>query len=211
MRKILRVAAAAAALVAGSAEAATLINGSFETGVNPPGSSFRTLNAGNTNLTGWTIGAGGIDWIGTYWRASNGVRSLDMTAINAGRISQTFATRIGQRYFVSFDLAGNPDANGGSRLKSLDVTINGGGLANYTFDTTGLTRTNMGWTSKTYSFLATTTASTLAFTSRNDRASGPAIDNVTIALPEASTWVMMIIGFGLVGAASRRRRNVVAA
>lgn len=211
MRQIFRVAAAAAALVSSSAHAAILINGSFETGVSPPSTNFTTLNAGNTNLTGWTIGAGGIDWIGTYWQASDGVRSLDMTAINAGSISQTFATIIGQRYLVSFDLAGNPDANGGSRLKSLDVTINGSGLANYTFDTTGFTRNNMGWTGKTYSFLATTAASTLTFTSRNGRASGPALDNVAVSVPEAATWAMMIIGFGLVGAVSRRRRSIVAA
>lgn len=203
MRLVL--ATAAAALLAGSAQAASIVNGSFEFGVNPPGASFTTLSAGNTDLTGWTIGDGGIDWIGTYWQASNGVRSLDMTAVSAGSISQTLATVVGQRYLVTFDIAGNPDPNGGPTLKSLDVTVNGTGLANYTFDTSGFSVGAMGWASKSYSFVATSTASTLTFTSNNGFASGPALDNVAIAVPEAATWVMMIAGFGMVGAVARRR------
>jgi choice-of-anchor C domain-containing protein len=209
--RVLFASMTAAAMLAGSAQAATIVNGSFEIGVNPPTTSFTTLGAGNTDLTGWSIGGGGIDWIGAYWQASNGVRSLDMTAITAGSISQTLSTVIGQRYVVTFDLAGNPDPNGGPTLKSLDVTVNGLDLVNYTFDTTGFSTSNMGWESKSYSFVATSTSSTLAFTSNNGLASGPALDNVAVAVPEAATWAMMIAGFGLVGAASRRRRSAVAA
>jgi hypothetical protein len=42
---------------------------------------------------------------------------------------------------------------------------------------------------------------------------GPIIDNVLVtqgAIPEPASWAMLIAGFGLVGAASRRRRAVVA-
>ncbi|MBT9472342.1 MAG: PEPxxWA-CTERM sorting domain-containing protein [Phenylobacterium sp.] len=39
---------------------------------------------------------------------------------------------------------------------------------------------------------------------------GPLLDNVSIgvssAVPEPATWAMMIMGFGLVGSAMRRRQ-----
>jgi choice-of-anchor C domain-containing protein len=205
------VATVASLLLAGAASAATIVNGSFEAGVNPPSNNFTPLGAGNTNITGWTIGGGGVDWIGTFWQASDGTRSVDMTAITAGLISQDIATIVGQRYIVSFDLAGNPNPSGGPTLKSLDVSINGSGLANYTFDTAGFTRSDMGWISNRYSFIADSATSTLTFASNNGFASGPALDNVTIAVPEPTTWAMLIMGFGLVGAAKRRRRTIVIA
>jgi hypothetical protein len=37
------------------------------------------------------------------------------------------------------------------------------------------------------------------------------IDSLTLGVPEPASWAMLIAGFGLVGAASRRRRTVVAA
>jgi hypothetical protein len=46
----------------------------------------------------------------------------------------------------------------------------------------------------------------------NDSA-GPIIDNILVdsAVPEPSTWLMLIAGFGMVGVAARRRRSSVAA
>ena len=40
---------------------------------------------------------------------------------------------------------------------------------------------------------------------------GYRIDSLTLGVPEPASWAMLITGFGLVGAASRRRRHVVAA
>ena len=91
------------------ARANLVFNGSFEIGADP--GSFTTLNAVDNSIPGWTVTGGSVDYIGSYWQASNGVRSLDMDGYNAaGAIaSQTFATVAGLAYWVSFDLAGNTD------------------------------------------------------------------------------------------------------
>lgn len=48
----------------------------------------------------------------------------------------------------------------------------------------------------------------LWFTSRLDAADGYRLENLTVAaVPEPATWGMMLLGFGLVGAAARRRRG----
>ncbi len=56
-----------------------ITNGSFENGNYNANPNFMTLGAGATNIDGWTVGSGSIDWILTYWQASNGRFSLDLS------------------------------------------------------------------------------------------------------------------------------------
>ena len=49
------------------------------------------------------------------------------------------------------------------------------------------------------------------FTADNAGGVSLAIDQVTSAVPEPATWAMMILGFGLVGGALRRRRSTALA
>ena len=154
-------------------------NGSFETGTYlDSGSGFEQLNVGDTSITGWTVDAGSVDWIGTYWVAQDGVMSIDMSGSDAGAISQTFATTIGNTYTVSFFLSGNPA--GPPTVKTLDVSATGGTLSHYAFDTTASTLTSMNWAAESYSFLATTSSTTLSFVSTTAGPFGPAIDNVVV-------------------------------
>ena len=154
-------------------------NGSFETGTYVDGGfGFEQLNAGDTSITGWTVDAGSVDWIGAYWPAQDGSMSIDMSGADAGTISQTLATTIGNNYTVSFFLSGNPV--GAPTVKTLDVSATGAAAASYTYDVTGNDLTNMNWTAKTYTFLATSASTTLSFVSTTAGASGPAIDNVVI-------------------------------
>jgi choice-of-anchor C domain-containing protein len=156
-----------------------LTNGSFETGTYlDGGSGFEQLNTGDTSLDGWTVDAGSVDWIGTYWPARDGSMSIDMSGTGAGTISQTFVTTIGNTYTVSFYLSGNPA--GPPAVKTLDVSATGGTAGSYTFDTTGNDLTSMNWTLETYSFLATSTSTTLSFVSTTAGAYGPALDNVVV-------------------------------
>ncbi len=206
MRRILPVLAALA--IAGSANAATIVNGSFEIGIPDPG-SFATVPAGGSNIDGWTVGGAGVDYIGSYWVSQDGARSLDLSALTAGSVSQDIATDIGTTYVVSFYMSGNPD--GAPDIKTLTASA-GSTSANYNVDTSTFATPDLVWTRYTLRFTALAAATTLTFGSADDSPWGPALDNITIAaVPEASTWGMLIAGLGLVGMASRRRRPTVAA
>lgn len=180
------IAVIASLVLAGSAVAAFAgaTNGGFETGTNDPG-AVEQLSAGSTVLTGWTISAGSIDWIGTYWTAQNGARSLDLSGAGAGAVSQTLATTIGKAYSVTFYLAGNPA--GAPAVKNLTVSATGASPASYTFDTTGHSTSSMGWTLKEYSFSATSASTVLSFTSLTDSNAGPALDNIVVTEKVASS------------------------
>lgn len=201
------VAAAAIALVPASANAAEFINGSFEGGTltNP---SFATVAGGNsTSINGWVVTGNSVDYIGSYWAAQDGLRSIDLNGNGLGGIQQTFDTVVGQLYNISFWLAGNTDGN--PTTKSVQV---GAGLASsiFMFDTTGFSApNNMGWKNYNFQFAATGTSTTLSFASLDPGSFGASLDNVSVsAVPEPATWAMMLLGIGGVGFSLRRRAKV---
>jgi choice-of-anchor C domain-containing protein len=192
-----------------SANAATILNGSFEDGTAPGG--FTTVGAGETAITGWTVGGNSVDYIGSYWTAQDGSRSIDLAGNGIGMISQTLATIAGQAYRVSFWVARNPD--GGLNPRTGFVGWNGSN-SQFSFNNPNSTLTNMGWEQRSFTFAATGTSTTLSFAAdpaTSAGAFGAALDNVVIAaVPEPATWLMLILGFGLVGGAMRRRKPVAA-
>jgi choice-of-anchor C domain-containing protein len=188
-------------------------NPSFELGVGGD-SSFNTLSNGDTSINNWTVG-GSIDYILSYWTAEDGKRSLDLNGLAAlGSIKQDFTVTNGGKYLVTFWLAGNPD--GPPLIKTVGVDVNGE-FHTFTFDTTGATLNNMGWEKYFFTFTAIGTAETLKFVSldcgiggRVPCSYGAALDNVSVsAVPEASTWVMMLFGFAGVGMMAYRRARKV--
>lgn len=213
--KFLTIAAAVAALAlsgAGAAQAAVSIaNGSFEVGPVP--GAFTTLFAGDTSITGWTVGGDSIDYIGSYWQPGDGHRSLDLAGNGPGSISQLLTgLNTGSFYDVSFLLAGNPD--GGGATKVAVATANGVQSQTFNFVQAPNTKTNMGWVAQTYRFQALASTATLSFAADPGAgAYGAALDNVGIsaAVPEPATWAMMIMGFGGMGTLLRRRRTLALA
>ncbi|MDB9404019.1 MULTISPECIES: choice-of-anchor C family PEP-CTERM protein [Microcystis] len=198
------------ALIVTPVQAANLIqNGSFETATVNPGASFIGLGAGSTAITGWTVSQGSIDYIGTLWQASNGSRSLDLSGENAGGIQQTFNTTVGKTYRVTFDLAGNTFTS--PTIKDMRVSA-GGSSADFSFDTTGKSNSNMGWLSKSWDFTANSTTTTLEFISLTNSFAGPALDNVSVialsppSIPEPSS-VLGLLSLGVLGIGSALKRQ----
>jgi choice-of-anchor C domain-containing protein len=184
-------------------------NGSFEIGTDPGG--FSVVYEGSGQIASWNVTNGSVDYIGTFWQAQDGSRSIDMSGSSAGTMaSQTFVTEIGQNYLVSFWMAGNPD--GPPPIKSMDVLFDGV-ARNFEFDNTGKTRQNMGWEKHTFVATATGTTSTLTFRSLTNGVYGPALDNVSVVAvtPEAGGIVNMCAalmgpGLGLLAVRRRARR-----
>jgi choice-of-anchor C domain-containing protein len=191
-------------------------NGSFEL----PGfsGSYKTLRASNPSeadyLTGWHITAGSVDLIGSYWQASQGKNSLDLSGNQPGTIAQqSIATTPGASYLLLFDMAGNPD--GRPTLKTMDVlwTPDGGSesiVMQPQFTVTGqTTHQNMGWTTYSVLLKATANQTTLGFRSTTTNSPyGPALDNVRLyAVPEGPSGLLLLPGLLPIAVLVRRRRS----
>lgn len=198
------IAIAALALLTPMAQAAGISNGGFES--SSYSGPFTTVNAGGS-LGAWNVVSGSVDLINTYWTNSEGHYSLDLNGTQAGSIQQSFATVVGQTYTVSFDVAGNANGGGNTKILSMGAGSYVGALF---IDTTGKSNTNMGWTTKSFDFVANSSTSILSFSGfAGNGAYGVALDNVkvTAAVPEPETYGMLLAGLGLVGLVARRKKQ----
>ncbi len=167
--------------VCDAVENAPLTNGSFENASVSIG-SYTTLAVNSTVISGWTVLRDNIDYIGTYWTACDGARSLDLNGSQPGAIAQTFATIAGQAYRLWFEMAAGPESS--DKIKELQVQA-AGATASFSSDNTGRTQTNLGWGARTWSFSASDAQTTLAFYSLEPAGTsgGAALDNVTVFIP----------------------------
>ena len=169
---------------------------------------FTTVTSGGT-IGSWTVGGAGVDWIGRYWQPAEGNGSVDLSGLNAGLVTTPLNTVAGQQYVLSFYLAGNPD--GGPAVKSLQVQV-GNLTQSFTFDTTGHTKTAMGWILESASFMAVGN-DTITFRSQVNTAYGPALDGVTVSttaasgVPEPATYTLGLFGLMTLTRLFRRHRR----
>ena len=166
--------------ICSTSQATDLFNGSFEEGPVDVG-QFITLGEDDDGvIAGWAVDYGSVDLIGTYWAASDGLRSIDLDGNEPGAISQTFDTIPGAWYRVSFDMAGNPD--GETALKVI-VAMAAASEETFDFDTAAATREEMGWLNMGFVFMAEEAETTLQFASGSESGPyGPALDNVAVEL-----------------------------
>ena len=203
IRRCILGMAAALAISASPANAATIINGSFEDGPNP--GTFTTLGTGDTSITGWTVSSGSIDYVGSYWDTPFGDRSIDLAGISLGSISQSIATEINKAYTISFYVSKNPD--GGLPTRTGEISFGGETMP---FEYSAVSSlADMNWELRTFTFVATTASTLLSFAADPTAGCcyGPALDNVSIidAVPEPEVWAMLLLGFGAIGWQMRRR------
>ena len=144
IKKITTLAAVLTSLVAWSATAQNLVtNGGFE---DPDlGSDWAPYAAGDTSLTGWTVGGGGVQHFSTAIFSAFPDQSCQMVggtdwAVPA-TISQAIDTIPGASYIISLDLAGRA-GNGEIIVDFADKSSNfpapkpGGGMSNVSFTAT---------------------------------------------------------------------------
>jgi hypothetical protein len=96
-----------------------------------------------------------------------------------GGIQQVVATSPGKRYTLRFDLAGNPE--GGPRVQRLRVLIDQK-AHEFEFDSTGKSKTDLGWVTKEVAFTAERDRVVLTFlnTQPNAQSAGVALDNIEV-------------------------------
>ncbi|MFE9096670.1 choice-of-anchor C family protein [Streptomyces sp. NPDC007264] len=156
-------------------------NGSFETPIVAP-NVFQTFVPGQ-DMGLWQVESGTVDLVdNSYWQAAEGNQSVDLNGGGPGAVSQTFTTKPGTKYTVTYDLAGNPvvDPTYSPPVKTGKALIDGQTFQDFTFDTTGKTPTNMGYVTRQFTFVANNTSTKLTFAGTNVGSHGPVIDDVRV-------------------------------
>ena len=159
-----------------------------------------------------------LECTGLLLAAPAALSAMDMVAEVDGNtgpttgISQTVATGVGS-YKLSF-FVGNASptgSNGGNYTQpsTVNLSINGGPIQSFTNSLN--TPFGINWAPFSVTFFAET-PTTIAFTNGTTGDNMLGLDNVSVtAVPEPASWAMLIAGFGLTGAAMRRRRSAVLA
>lgn len=214
MLKMATFAAVAALAVAAPASAATVV---FQTtweadqvpGGPTPGTFIIYNNPPTTQVAGWTPE--------TQIELQNNVAGAPAPGVGGSVFAELDADRnssmsrlIGQGVYTLTYLysprPGVPQSSNG-----IGVTI--GGVAISQTEISGLFGPNTAWSQiNTQEFTVGAGGALLRFTANGTSDSlGGYIDNITLiqSVPEPGTWAMMILGFGALGFAMRRRNSMV--
>ncbi|MBU2662995.1 DUF642 domain-containing protein [Actinoplanes bogorensis] len=167
---------AGAALLAAAAPAPVFTDG-FETPVVAQGF---TRYATGAQLGPWTVTAGNVDLSTTHlWSTAQGRQNLDLDGDRAGAVARTITTTPLLTYRISYALGGN--YVGGPAVKTGELRVNGQVAQKLSFDTTGKSRDNMGYTRHTAYVLAKGTSMRIEFASTTTPSGyGPLIDDVRV-------------------------------
>jgi len=217
MKTPFKIFAVCATFVCASADAAPILNGSFETPTVPVG-GFTSFASGSNAITDWTvvgpsgssvaIVSGTFTQFGFTFPAQDGVQWLDLTGIGSNTtdgVQQTVATTPGALYDLSFFVSNisNPGGLFGT-TSTVGVQINGGPVVSFT-NSGGVGSTSQVWQQFTLPFTAT--AATTSITFINQDSSGDnnnGLDNVSLTLRQStgvpeSASTLFLLATGLLG------------
>ena len=219
--KLIGAALVAVTLGSVGAKANLVLDGGFDSPTVAPSFGFYTNygpvagdpHYGGTSFSSaWTITSGNVDLVyqaGGGWPAAPGSTPnyLDLTGNTPGAIQQSLATSIGQSYRLTFLYSNNP---GGSPNPDRATVSLGSILTN--IEHYGATSSDLNWATFTATFTATSAATLLSFSQLDNCCNGGILlDNIEVsAVPEPSTWAMMILGFFGVGFVAYRRKSASA-
>jgi choice-of-anchor C domain-containing protein len=187
-------------LFSSTANAANLIvNPSFELGNWQGNWSWDRVSAGETDITGWTVGGVAVDWHNSAEMTNphSGLYVVDFNlqggGSETGTLSQTVNTTANTEYLLSFYLT-NPYGYSAD-TSILNVSIGGN---NYSFSKAYSYHGALDWGLNTVSFVASSDLTTITFSSLNsDGYWGPVIDDVSlesIPTPEPSSLLLGFMG-----------------
>jgi hypothetical protein len=187
-------------LLAPSAWANLLVNGSFESPLIPVGSGQIYSVGDSTSIPGWTV-TGTTNNIaileqtyvfdGTAFNASNGGQSLDLTGTSNDGLARGVVQTVnlaGGFYALYFDL-GNFTGTSSPDPTTIDFYLNG--VFQAEFSNSGDTPGVINWTSVSFDFTAPPGTNTIELRdpgATSDAYSG--LDNVDLepVVPEPATW-----------------------
>lgn len=191
-----------------------LINGGFEADVVP--GQFGNYTVAGQGITGWQVVTDNVDLVNgpaNNFAAFSGNQFLDLVGFGAtGAIQQSFNTSIGQSYTLTFAYSDNPTGP----VPAADVLIGDGTntTASWSISHDGASTASPNWTLFSETFVATAAVTYLRFNETSGGGNGGIfLDDIAIniaAVPEPSTWAMMLLGFAGVGAMAYRRRRTAA-
>lgn len=155
--------------------------GSFEVGAyQQTGAGFMRLPSGAFTVAGWTVGGpSGVDWLSAPLHAGHdGTKSLDLRGTFAGafgEVATVLPTVVGCTYRLQFSCYAGNVANSG------EVSV--GTLQAFAFSGPVITNpATAQYVPIQATFVATATATTLAFRSLSSDGFGPVIDAVSVVL-----------------------------
>ena len=204
MRSLAKITAISAiglslALAGAPANAADLVNEDFETG-------FGVFTA-----TGQAVIANGNDYIpccgtsGSPANMANNFVTFGSGNVGSGLISSPISLVAGTSYTLSFDYRSL-----GAGVENLYAVVNG---TTYSFPALANNNLDLPYQTASFGFVAASGSTTLQFYSDGINNVDAIVDNILLtgaAVPEPGTWAMMLLGFGGIGIAMRRRRQPLA-
>jgi hypothetical protein len=207
MKKMIALAALAVASVSASAATNLFTDGSFES-ISQSAGTWNTYNT----VAGWTVTQAGFlpsshgleirnDVAGV---AQDGHNFIELDGYENDRITQSFATTVGQAYEISFWYQ-NRDGVAASS-EGFDAVVLSGGVSSASL--VGNAASN-GWLQEKIVFTAGSSFTTFTVVAAGASDSlGTSFDNFSaVAVPEPATMGLFAAGLAMLGLSTRRRRQ----